>query len=117
MATVFVDCGTALLTDFILASQVTTTYVIGWGEGTGTVSKGQFVINSESQARVSAGTSEAAFNQARFSAVMTATAVRSITQMGLFHNTSGSLIIVGDFATLALQTNDRIEGVFTLTTT
>ena len=117
MATVFVDCATAWLVDFLDGTQVNTTYQIGWGEGTGTVSKGQFQINSEAQARVSATTSQSLFNQMTWAAVMTASAVRSIAQAALFNNTSGTLLIAGDFATLALQTNDRISFTITLTTT
>lgn len=117
MATVFVDCGTAWITDLQLATQISTTFVIGWGESTGTVSKAQFQINSEAQARVTGVTSESAFNQVTWTAVMTASATRSITQAGLFANNSGGLIIVGDFATLALATNDRISFTFTLTST
>lgn len=116
MATVFADCGTAWLTDIMLSTQASTTFFIGWGEGTGTVSKGQFQINSEAQARGSASTSESAFNQVTWAAVMTASAVRSITQAALFANNSGSLIIAGDIATQALQTNDRITFTITLTT-
>ena len=117
MATVFVDCGTAWITDMQLGTQVSTTFFVGWGEGTGVVSKGQFQINSEAQARVSLATSESLFNQVTWSAVMTASAVRSIAQAGMFANNSGGLIIVGDFAVLALQTNDRISFTITLTTT
>jgi len=117
MATSFVDCGTAWITRVMNATEVTTTYFVGWGEGTGTTSKGQFVVNSPVQARESALTSISAFNQEQWTATLTATAVRSITQAGLFTNESGSLIIVGDFTVLPLQTNDRISFTITLTST
>lgn len=118
MATVFVDCGTAWVTRLWNGTDVKTNYFIGWGEGTGTVSKGQFVINSEAApAREQAATSITAFNQEQWTATLTATAVRSITQAGLFATTSGPVLIVGDFATLALASQDRIQFTFTLTTT
>ena len=117
MATSFVDCGTSWITRAMNATEVMTTYFVGWGEGTGTVSKGQFVVNSPVQARESALTSIAAFNQEQWTATLTATAVRSITQAALFTNPSGSVVIVGDFATLALALNDRVSFTFTLTST
>ena len=122
MATFFVDCGTAWLTQLMNATVTVTTYFVGWGTGgpaTGSnvVSKGATAISSEIQARNSAATSITAFNQEQWIAVLTATAARSITNAGLFHNNSGTLLIGGDFATLALQTNDRIEFTITLTTT
>jgi len=117
MATSFVDCGTSWITRVMNATEVATTYFVGWGEGTGTTSKGQFVVNSPAQARESALTSIAAFNQEQWTATLTATAVRSITQAALFTNPSGSVVIVGDFTVLPLQTNDRISFTFTLTTT
>lgn len=117
MATVFCDCGTAWLTELINNTIPTTTYQVGWGEATGTVSKAQFQINSEAQARVATADSISAFNQEQWTATMTASAVRSITQAGLFHNTSGTLLIVGDFSTISLAQNDRIEFTLTLTST
>src|SRR3990167_5720017 len=117
MATSFVDCGTSWITRVMNATEVATTYFVGGGEGTGTTSKGQFVVNSPVQARGSALTSISAFNQEQWTATLTATAVRSITQAGLFTNESGSLIIVGDFTVLPLQTNDRISFTITLTST
>lgn len=122
MATFFCDCGTAWLTQLMNATVVATTYFIGWGTGgpaTGSnvVSKGATAISSEVQARNSAGSSISAFNQQQWIAVLTATAARSITNAGLFHNNSGTVLIGGDFATVALATNDRIEFTVTLTST
>ena len=117
MATVLCDCGTSWLTRLMNATEAATTYFVGWGEGTGTVSKGQFVVNSPVQARETAVTSISAFNQEQWTATLTATAVRSITQAALFSNNSGAPIVVGDFTTLALALNDRISFTVTLTTT
>ena len=122
MATFFCDCGTAWLTQLMNATVAATTYFVGWGTGgpaTGSnvVSKGATAISSEIQARNSAGSSISVFNQEQWIAVLTATAARSITNAGLFHNNSGTLLIGGDFATVALATNDRIEFTITLTST
>jgi len=115
MATVFTGCGTAWLTQLQNATIAATTYFLGWGEATGTVSKGATAIDSPSQARVSAPSSISAFNQIQWIAVQTASAARSVTIAGLFHNTSGTLLIAGDFTVVPLQTNDRIEFTVTLT--
>ena len=117
MATVFCDCGTAWLTQLMNATIAATTYVIGWGEGAGTAAKANTTLFSEVQARETGVTSISAFNQEQWTATMTATAVRSITNAGLFHNTSGTLLIKGDFSTLALAQNDRVSFTITLTST
>lgn len=122
MATFFTGCGTAWLTQLQNATITVTTYYLGWGtggpsNGSDVVSKGATSISSEQQARVTAGNSISAFNQMQWIGVMTASAVRSVTNAGLFHNTSGTLLIAGDFATVPLQTNDRIEFTVTLTST
>jgi len=117
MATVFCDCGTAWLAELINDTLPNTTYAIMWGEATGTVSKAQFEINSPAQDPISAGASISAFNQNQWTATMTASAVRSITQAGLFQAESLTMLVAGDFSTLALATNDRIEFTITLTST
>lgn len=123
MTTFFCDCGTAWLTQLVNATITVTGYFIGWGTGgpaTGSnvVSKGTTAISSEaSPARVAAATSITAFNQQQWTAVLTATAATSVTNAGLFHNNSGTVLVAGDFATVPLATNDRIEFTVTLTST
>ena len=117
MAVVFCDCGTAWLIDFLDGTQVNTTYRVGWGEGAGTAAKANTTLFSEVQARETGVTSQSAFNEMQWTATMTATAVRSITNAGLFHNNSGTLLIKRDFATIALENQDRISFTITLTTT
>ena len=117
MATVFCDCGTAWLTQLMNATITVTTYRIGWGEGTGTAAKADTTLFSEVQSRQIAATSITAFNQEQWISTLTASAVRSITNAGLWHNNSGTLLIKGDFSTIALAANDRIEFTITLTST
>lgn len=117
MATVFCNCGTAWITRLMHGTDVTTTYFIGWGEGAGTAAKADVALFSEVQAREIAVTSMSAFNQEQWTATMTATGVRSITNAGLFSTNSGPLAIHGDFATVALAQNDRISFTITLTST
>src|SRR5690606_8395455 len=116
--TSLVDCGTAWLTHLLNGTEVKTNYFIGWGVATGTTAKGQFEINSEAPpARQLAATSITAFNPMQWTATLTATAVTSVTQAGLFATNSGPLFIVGDFSTLPLEIGDRISATFTLTST
>lgn len=117
MATVFCDCGTVWLTQLMNATVTVTGYFVGWGEGTGTAAKANTSLFSEVQSRITAPSSISAFNQMQWISTITATAVRSITNAGLFHNGSGTLLVKGDFSTLALATNDRIEFTVTMTTT
>ena len=117
MATVFCDCGTAWLTQLLNATIVTTTYRIGWGQGTGTAAKADTTLYSELGSRAATANSITAFNQMQWVATQTATAASSITNAGLFHNNSGTLLIKGDFSTIALATNDRIEFTISLTST
>jgi hypothetical protein len=118
MATFFVHCGTAWLTQLMNATITVTTYFVGWGEGsTAAASKGSTQISSEVQARNSAANSITDFNQKQWISVLTATSVRSVNNAGLFHNNSGTLLIHGDFSTIALAANDRIEFTVTLTST
>ena len=117
MATVFTGCGTAWITQLQNATITVTTYFLGWGEATGTVSKGATAIDSPRDARVSIPSSISAFNQMQWIAVMTASAARSITVAGMHHNNSGTLLVYGDFTTIPLQTDDRIEFTVTLTST
>jgi hypothetical protein len=116
--TFFVDCGAAWLTRLMNGTVPVTTYFLGWGEGgTAVASKGSFQVCSETQARNSAPSSISAFNQVQWMAVMTATGVRSINNAALLNTNSGHAIIHGDFSTIALATNDRIEFTVTLTST
>jgi len=117
MATVFCDCGTAWLTQLLNSTITTTTFRIGWGEGTGTAAKVDTTLFTEAQSRQATTNSISAFNQMQWVATQTATTVRSITNAGLFQNNSGTLLIKGDFSTIALAANDRIEFTITLTST
>ena len=117
MATVFCHCGTAWLTQLMNATLPVTTYFIGWGEGVVTANKSHTALLSEVQSRIVAPSSIAAFNQIQWISTLTATAVRSISNAGLFHTQSGTLLIFGDFSTIPLAQNDRIEFTVTLTST
>lgn len=122
MATFFTHSGTIWLTQLMNATLTATTYFGGWGtggpaNGADVVSKGTSAISSEQQARVAAPSSISAFNQIQWTFTMTADAARSVTNAALFHNTSGSVLIAGDFSTVPLATNDRIAFTVTLTST
>ena len=113
--TAFVSCGTAWLTQLLNTTLTVTTYYIGWGEGTGTTALADTTLFSEVQSRQIGANSITASNVKQWIATQTATTVRSITNAGLFATNSGPLLIKGDFSTIALATNDRIEFTVTLT--
>jgi hypothetical protein len=117
MPPVFCDCGTAWITQLMMATITSTTYFIGWGTGAGTAAKADTTLFSELGSRQAASDSISAFNQCQWTATQTATAIASITNAALFNNNSGTMLIKGDFATIALQANDRIQFTITLTST
>lgn len=117
MATTFQDCGTAWITQMMYGSIVATTYYGSWGEGAGTAAKADTTLFSEIQSRQATANSITAFNQIQWIYTQTASAVRSITNAGLWHNNSGTLLLKGDFSTIALAQNDRIQFTVTLTST
>lgn len=117
MATVFCDCGTAWITQLQNSTITVTTYYGSWGEGTGTAAKADTTLFSEVQSRQATANSITAFNTMQWIYTQTATTVRSITNAGIWHNNSGTLLIKGDFATIALAANDRIAFTVTLTST
>lgn len=117
MPTFFCDCGTAWLTQLMAGTITTTPYYVGWGTGVVAAAKANTSLSTETQSRIVAANSVTAFNQMQWISTLTASAVRSITNAGLFHNQSGTMLIQGDFSTVALAANDRIEFTVSLTST
>jgi len=119
MATVFCDCGTAWLTQLMNATITVTTFFIGWGSGAGTAAKADTTLFTEAGSRQLAANSITAFNTRQWVATNTCgpSGPNSVTNAGLYHNNSGTLLIKGDFSTIALQNADRIEFTITLTST
>ena len=116
-ANVLTNCGCAWLTGLMYGSITPTSYYVGWGEGTGIAAKTDTTLFSEVQSRIIAGSSISAFNQIQWISTLTASAVRSITNAGVFSSDSGTLLVKGDFSTVALANQDRIEFTITITST
>ena len=84
---------------------------VGWGTGTGTMSKNNSTLfNESSEARILATRSQPQSDQIQWVSMHTANATKTITEAGLFTAiTAGNLLIHGDFVGIGLNTGDKVE--------
>jgi len=96
---------------------------IGWGTGAGEAAKGSTDLSTPAtEARVLATRTEAAADKIQWVGTLTADGGKTITNAGVFDAAgSGSppsggtpLIVVGNFAGIALNQNDQIQFTFQL---
>ena len=98
-------------------NQVTTNVeYLAWGSGSGSLSKNNTTLfNEEGEARVEATRTQPSADIVEWNATLTAEAIKTITEAGLFNNiTAGSLLMHGDFNGIALEVGDKIEFTFQL---
>ncbi len=98
-------------------NQVTTNIeYVAWGSGSGSLSKNNTTLfNEEGEARVEATRTQPSADIVEWNATLTAEAIKTITEAGLFNNiTAGSLLMHGDFNGIALEVGDKIEFTFQL---
>ncbi len=98
-------------------NQVTTNIeYVAWGSGSGSLSKNNITLfNEEGEARVEATRTQSSADIVEWNATLTAEAIKTITEAGLFNNiTAGSLLMHGDFNGIALEVGDKIEFTFQL---
>jgi hypothetical protein len=118
MATVLTNVGEQWACDRMSGASALDAHFIGWGTGAGTAAKADTTLFTEAaEARVvgvvtTSGTGAAA----KYQVVGTITSLsgQTITNAGnLTASTVGTLVVHGDFAGIALLTNDQIQ--FTIT--
>lgn len=119
MATVLTNVGEQFVCDFLSGVVATDADWVAWGTGAGTAAKADTVLFTEaSESRVQGTKStDGSGAAAKYQVVATITAdgTKTITNAGLFTaSTSGTLMIHGDHADVALLSNDKIEYTFTL---
>ena len=129
MAVIYVDNGTELVSDALLAlvgaSVTASGFYVGWGTGGGTSTATNTDVDlavtgtTTDYARVSATTEDqsAADTNRWIAHITAATATKVINEAGLFINATGTatdLLIRGDFGDITTASGDVIEFTFTL---
>jgi len=117
MATLLVNTGKAIVTNYLNGGAATQPKYVAWGTGAGTTGATDTTLFTEVTPRVSGTTSQVTTSTTNdtFQVVGTQTAGTSetITNAGLFDaSTSGNLFIKGDFTGIPLNTSDSIQFTF-----
>ena len=117
MATLLVNTGKAIITDYLNGGSATQPKYVAWGTGAGTTGATDTTLFTEVTPRVSGTTSQVTTSTTNdtFQVVGTQTAGTSetITNAGLFDaSTSGNLFIKGDFTGVPLSSGDSIQFTF-----
>ena len=117
MATLLVNTGKAIVTNYLNGGAATQPKYIGWGTGAGTTAAADTTLFTEVTPRVSGTTSQTTTSTTSdtYQVVGTQTAAtgETITNAGLFDaSTSGNLFVKGDFTGIPLSTGDSIQFTF-----
>jgi hypothetical protein len=117
MATLLVNTGKAIVTNYLNGGAATQPKYVAWGTGAGTTAATDTTLFTEVTPRVSGTTSQVTTSVTNdtFQVVGTQTAgtTETITNAGLFDaSTSGNLFVKGDFTGIALNTGDSIAFTF-----
>jgi hypothetical protein len=118
MADIYTDAGEDWTADvFDGTSSPPANYFVGWGTGAGTAAKTDTTLFTEaSEARVTVTESQPSSNVNQGVGTLTADGAKTITNAGLFdQSTGGSLIVHGDHTGVVLALNDKIEYTITIT--
>ena len=114
MATLLVNTGKAVVTNYLNGGGATQPKYLAWGTGAGTTAATDTTLFTETGTRVSGTTSQVTTTTTNdtFQVVGTLTASGSvtITNAGTFDaSTSGNLFVKGDFTGIALNSGDSIQ--------
>jgi hypothetical protein len=117
MATLLVNTGKAIVTNYLNGGAATQPKYVAWGTGAGTTAATDTTLFTEVTPRVSGTTSQVTTSTTNdtFQVVGTQTAgtTETITNAGLFDaSTSGNLFVKGDFTGIALNSGDSIQFTF-----
>ena len=117
MATLLVNTGKAIITNYLNGGAATQPKYVAWGTGVGTTAATDTTLFTEVLPRVSGTTSQVTTSTTddTYQVVGTQSAGTSetITNAGLFDaSTSGNLFIKGDFTGVPLSTGDSIQFTF-----
>jgi len=117
MATLLVNTGKAIVTNYLNGGGATQPKYVAWGTGSGTTAATDTTLFTEVTPRVSGTTSQVTTSTTNdtFQVVGTQTAgtTETITNAGLFDaSTSGNLFVKGDFTGVPLNSGDSIQFTF-----
>jgi len=117
MATLLVNTGKAIITNYLNGGAATQPKYVAWGTGAGTTAATDTTLFTEVLPRVSGTTSQVTTSTTNdtYQVVGTQTAgtTETITNAGLFDaSTSGNLFIKGDFTGVPLSSGDSIQFTF-----
>ena len=117
MATLLVNTGKAIVTNYLAGGAATQPKYVAWGTGAGTTAAADTTLFTEVLPRVSGTATQATTSTTddTYQVVGTQTAGTSetITNAGLFDaSTSGNLFVKGDFTGVPLNSGDSIQFTF-----
>jgi len=117
MATLLVNTGKAIVTNYLAGGAATQPKYVAWGTGSGTTAITDTTLFTETGSRVSGTTTQVTTTTTNdtYQVVGTQTAgtTLAITNAGLFDAaSSGNLFVKGDFSTINLTSGDSIQFTF-----
>jgi hypothetical protein len=117
MATLLVNTGKAIVTNYLNGGAATQPKYVAWGTGAGTTGATDTTLFTETGTRVSGTTSQVTTSTTNDTlqvvGTQTAGSTLAITNAGLFDaSTSGNLFAKGDFSTINLNNGDSIQFTF-----
>jgi hypothetical protein len=117
MATLLVNTGKAIVTNYLAGGAATQPKYVGWGTGAGTTAATDTTLFTEVGTRTSGTTTQQTTSTTNdtYQVIGTVTAGSSltITNAGLFDAlTVGNLFVKGDFTGVALTSGDSIQFTF-----
>ena len=119
MATLLVNTGKAIVTNYLNGGAATQPKYVAWGTGAGTTGATDTTLFTETGTRTSGTstqqTTSVTNDTYQVVGTMTAGGTLAITNAGLFDaSTVGNLFVKGDFSTINLSSGDSIQ--FTIKT-
>ena len=114
MATLLVNTGKAIITNYLAGGAATQPKYVAWGTGAGTTAATDTTLFTETGTRVAGTTTQQTTSTTNDTyqviGTQTAGSTLAITNAGLFDAlTVGNLFVKGDFSTINLTSGDSIQ--------
>ena len=114
MATLLVNTGKAIVTNYLAGGAATQPKYVAWGTGAGTTAATDTTLFTETGTRTAGTTTQQTTSTTNDTyqvvGTLTAGGTLAITNAGIFDaSTSGNLFVKGDFSTINLTTGDSIQ--------
>lgn len=114
MATLLVNTGKAIVTNYLAGGAATQPKYVAWGTGAGTTAVTDTTLFTETGTRTAGTTTQQTTSTTNDTyqvvGTLTAGGTLAITNAGIFDaSTSGNLFVKGDFSTINLTTGDSIQ--------